>query len=650
MACPLALLLLVLAIGGAAAHHTNHFSASSVSPRELQAGGTVALGITYTDASGSAPRSVVARVGDVHKTMTAGAGDFADGVRYTVSLVPAAGRHDVSFTATDAQGNEEVVAGGQVHATAASSPGPSHTPNPTATPRPSPTATPRPSATPVSGAGGGGVGGSGSGDGGHAGPTPAGNGGAPGTGNSTPAPGAGATPLSQKTPAPGAAATPDPERHGQSGSSTGGSTTGSAPPDAGSQTAPDPSADPGAVAALEVTGHGIENSSEWTNGAMTVDGRPIADDFLAPYRHATFQTLLRELAPTIATATAGGTAWAAFMIFGKRRRDGDEPEPESLVTASAVAGVDLAAAHGLMAVDESQIPRWRRPSLQQVRKNDPLRSVAEATHLSFDASAVRPYESYERRKIRYRLVRLLDMPDEVRASETGIIDRGDEVQLLERHGVYWRVLCPDGRIGWLHRMTLGDPDAASAVEIPAPVLAVQAYEAPNIEAITDCRMAVELEPAADRPAAGGGVDGLLEAYMRARGDLVRHLDQPGDEGPLEVEPLACSPVEALQHACSAGAPHVEAPAVALARNYLEKAGFAVQSPETNTETAALVEPAADAGPATTVIVAAEQPLSGTSPASEPERADGKYSARKSAGSRKAASASRPGTKSRRPSR
>ncbi|HUP55195.1 MAG TPA: hypothetical protein VM408_06795, partial [Methylomirabilota bacterium] len=29
-------------------------------------------------------------------------------------------------------------------------------------------------------------------------------------------------------------------------------------------------------------------------------------------------------------------------------------------------------------------------------------------------------------------------------------------QLLEKQGVYWLVLCPDGREGWIHKMTLGE--------------------------------------------------------------------------------------------------------------------------------------------------------------------------------------------------
>jgi hypothetical protein len=35
--------------------------------------------------------------------------------------------------------------------------------------------------------------------------------------------------------------------------------------------------------------------------------------------------------------------------------------------------------------------------------------------------------------------------------------------LLEKRGTYWRVLCPDGTQGWLHKMTLGDVVIDSAV-------------------------------------------------------------------------------------------------------------------------------------------------------------------------------------------
>ncbi len=65
-------------------------------------------------------------------------------------------------------------------------------------------------------------------------------------------------------------------------------------------------------------------------------------------------------------------------------------------------------------------------------------------------------DGMERRAIRYRLVSLLDAPDEVRGQEIGVLDQGDEVVLLEKRGTYWRVLCPNGQQGWLHKMTLGD--------------------------------------------------------------------------------------------------------------------------------------------------------------------------------------------------
>ena len=62
---------------------------------------------------------------------------------------------------------------------------------------------------------------------------------------------------------------------------------------------------------------------------------------------------------------------------------------------------------------------------------------------------------HERRLIRYTVVRLLDVPDELRGREIGALGDGDEVELLERQGAYWLVACPDGGRGWIHKMTLG---------------------------------------------------------------------------------------------------------------------------------------------------------------------------------------------------
>ena len=104
------------------------------------------------------------------------------------------------------------------------------------------------------------------------------------------------------------------------------------------------------------------------------------------------------------------------------------------------------------------MPRWRRPSLNEARKADPGTSLAaiEAERLTFARAAVAGDPGNERRRIRYRMVRLADSPDEILGQEIGRLDEGDEVELLERSGLYWKVRTPLGEIGWVHKMTLGD--------------------------------------------------------------------------------------------------------------------------------------------------------------------------------------------------
>jgi hypothetical protein len=160
----------------------------------------------------------------------------------------------------------------------------------------------------------------------------------------------------------------------------------------------------------------------------------------------------------------------AFAFFGRRRRDGQPPAPDEVLAADAARATALPnplqlvpdyPAHGAPYDLEASMPRWRRPSLLAARKADPLRSVVtDAPRLAFSSGLVGPLDGHERRLIRYRLVRLLESPDELRAAEIGSLDQGDEVQLLRRSGTYWEVLCPDGRQGWVHKMTLGDVVAA----------------------------------------------------------------------------------------------------------------------------------------------------------------------------------------------
>jgi hypothetical protein len=170
-------------------------------------------------------------------------------------------------------------------------------------------------------------------------------------------------------------------------------------------------------------------------------------------------------APTLVTTTGAVTAAMALGLFGRRRRE-DEPDSGMLSVAAgngvAVAAYDaMAVATGVPAVDqevdlELLLPRWRRPSLLQARKADPIRDAAPAPRLTFGEGLVGSIAGRERRVIRYRVVRLLDSPDELRGTEIGYLDQGDEVQLLEKYGAYWLVVAPDGQQGWLHKMTLGE--------------------------------------------------------------------------------------------------------------------------------------------------------------------------------------------------
>jgi hypothetical protein len=191
------------------------------------------------------------------------------------------------------------------------------------------------------------------------------------------------------------------------------------------------------------------------------------------------------MAMTLAATTTAVGATVALSLFGKRRRDGEQPAPDEVMAAQAASGVAVATAAlagGVAAappavpapVDaEAAMPRWRRPSLMEARKADPIRDAVVVPRLTFDHGLVGPLDGRERRLIRYSVVRLLDTPDELRGAEIGFVDQGDEVQLLEKHGVYWLVLCPDGRQGWIHKMTLGDvvetPGAQDAPTATMPI-------------------------------------------------------------------------------------------------------------------------------------------------------------------------------------
>jgi hypothetical protein len=125
-------------------------------------------------------------------------------------------------------------------------------------------------------------------------------------------------------------------------------------------------------------------------------------------------------------------------------------------------GKVLAPAPVAPADPEAGMPRWRRPSLLEARKTDPIRTPGPARELlSFAVGSVDVPAGAERRTIRYAVIPLLDRPDEILATRIGELVAGDEVQIEQRSGAYCHVLCPDGRQGWVHRTTLGDVVEAS---------------------------------------------------------------------------------------------------------------------------------------------------------------------------------------------
>ncbi|HEY0444776.1 MAG TPA: SH3 domain-containing protein, partial [Candidatus Limnocylindrales bacterium] len=209
---------------------------------------------------------------------------------------------------------------------------------------------------------------------------------------------------------------------------------------------------------------------------------------------------VRLLVSAVSSA-AGVTMLMAFLFFGKRRRDGEPPAPDEVLSAAAARGTGQAATAGLVPdgvppafVDpEAMMPRWRRPSLLEARKMDPLRSATAASTQSFEHGAVGLVDGYERRLIRYHVVRLLDKPDELNATEIGVLSHGDEVQLLERASTYWRVLCPDGQQGWIHKMTLGEVVGATPPPSARDTWATNSVQAEEVD------------------------DDVLMAFMTARG-------------------------------------------------------------------------------------------------------------------------------------
>jgi len=133
------------------------------------------------------------------------------------------------------------------------------------------------------------------------------------------------------------------------------------------------------------------------------------------------------------------------------------------VTVVVEALSPLALAPGDNPYTEEHIPRWRRPSLQAARTHDERLSVEPAAQLAFREPTA---NGTERRRVRYRIVRMSDAPDEVRSKEIGQLEMNDEVEVLERYARFVMVRTPLGTEGWLHITTLGPPLGPNGEELP----------------------------------------------------------------------------------------------------------------------------------------------------------------------------------------
>lgn len=410
-----ALLLVTLVSSATAVSGPTKLLSAGVSPRTGSPTTSITFTVSYRNRYGDAPVYVRVLIDGVARSMRVADSqlDYHAGVRYRLVTTLALGKHQIGFTASDARKFSDTVQAGTVTIVQSSSGGSA-----------GPTATPSSGSSPPDGATGsaGSTGGAGSSSGGAAGdadrrfgdigayePRPSGGDiGVPSAPSGTFAPAAGRT-------------SSDP--------------AGPTDADGGGPGAVGLTKDSPAAAGLAILG---------AAGGLSAEQRMLV---------------------TAISTTTTSVAAMAFLIFGKRRRDGEPPAPDEVLATSAalmtaVPSASVAQPEGGLPpsgeTDESGMPRWRRPSLMAARKSDPLRAESTAVKLSFDDGAVDALEGHERRRIKYRVVRLLDAPDELRSHEIGVLDEGDEVQLLERSGSFWRVHCPDGSQGWVHRMTLGD--------------------------------------------------------------------------------------------------------------------------------------------------------------------------------------------------
>ncbi len=478
-----------------------------VSPRSGTTTTLIAFSVTYRSTHDLPPEYVRVVVGSTTYPMSATETTWKQGVTFAIQTLLPAGTQGVRFEARDSEKFLDATDGGSVVIDLAPTPHPTPTPTstpiptpqptpiPTAAPTAAPTPTPRPTSTPQ--------------------PTPipqpaptagaAGTTGADGTGGSVGTTGTSSTDGADGS--GGSAGTSRPggtDGSGSSGTGSGASDTGSGSSGmwsgssgtgSGSNGSGSDGTESGGLASTgtvyngtvgtgpagaQYSGSVTRDTTEGSDGRAAGAGPAGGSVQPAPFRpwvEGAFASGMAALGlagpgylPTVPAMVASLVAvaiWMAFMLFGRRRRDGESPLPDAVMRTVAAAGAQVAADSELVpAVDlEADMPRWRRPSLLEARRTDPIRNPAPARpHLAFAIQSASSSGAGERRKVRYAVAPLLDEPDELRSFRIGELTAGDEVQVESRRGAFVEVLCPDGRRGWVHRTTLAEPSTSGAHE------------------------------------------------------------------------------------------------------------------------------------------------------------------------------------------
>jgi hypothetical protein len=198
--------------------------------------------------------------------------------------------------------------------------------------------------------------------------------------------------------------------------------------------------------------------------------RPLPDALIVPPKPAKVKrTRAPKANAAVPTSAAAIPAAPSAALF-----EPSPAEPQPLLAAP------------LEPYGEALMPRWRRPSLRTARYASPVAAPEPAPALTF---AVGASTGLDRRRVRYDLVALTDIPDEIRGAQVGQLQVNDEVEITGRQGAWVKVRTPLGAEGWIHRTTLRQIDKAPeevklgpAAELSAAPLATVAPDSIEAEA------------------------------------------------------------------------------------------------------------------------------------------------------------------------